>query len=345
MDLRKPREVKCWAVEMKIATLCCFVAIAAALPPVRVRKPPLRGGSLQRRLEVGSYFGVWYALNVLYNIENKKVLRIVDLPWTIAVSQLLVGAAYSQCAWCFRKRPKDLVGAMRDARWLALFHGAGQACTVIALGAGAVSSAHVIKALEPLFSAVFSALVERKLLSPAVYASLLPVVGGVGLAVAKDLQFSLLSFVAAMGSNVFFAGRAVFSKRAMHGRLSRLSPASLFGVVTTAAAIAMLPLALLVEGRYILDRVNSALATTAPLRLLGLTLASGLFHYLNNEVMYLTLGKVHPITLAVGNTLKRVVIILASLAVLGETMTPLAAAGASVAIAGTGVYSLLKQRG
>ena len=110
----------------------------------------------------------------------------------------------------------------------------------------------------------------------------------------------------------------------------------------------MLPVAAAFEGPVLLERINAATTNEAssctPLSLLGITLSSGLFHYLNNEVMYLTLGKVLPVTLAVGNTIKRIVIILASLVVLGESMQPLAALGASVAIVGTFGYSLLKQR-
>jgi hypothetical protein len=49
-------------------------------------------------------------------------------------------------------------------------------------------------------------------------------------------------------------------------------------------------------------------------------LISGLFHYLNNEVMYLALDAVHPITLAVGNTAKRVFIIVASLVSFGRCL-------------------------
>lgn len=44
--------------------------------------------------------------------------------------------------------------------------------------------------------------------------------------------------------------------------------------------------------------------------------------------MYLALGSVHPVTLAVGNTLKRVFIIVASLLVFRNPITP---AGESVA--------------
>ena len=71
---------------------------------------------------------------------------------------------------------------------------------------------------------------------------------------------------------------------------------------------------------------------------------SGLFHYLNNEVMYLVLARVHPVTLAVGNTLKRVVVILAALLVFQEPMTTETAVGTLVAIAGVLVYSVLKQK-
>lgn len=339
-----------------VATVCAEKALVPIQPPSC--KPGTRaistkgGAGLEQRLQIGFYFGLWYALNVLYNIQNKRVLSLVDLPWSVAVAQLAVGSLYSQTAWAtIRAPPSHLLTAMSETKWIALFHGAGQACTVIALGASAVSSAHVVKALEPLFSALVSAIVFQKMLNPKVYASLLPVVAGVALAVAKDLSFSPVSFVAAMSSNLFFACRAVLSKSTMQTpgpHLADLSPASFFGVVTTTSTLMMMPVALIIEGPRFKSELAACLSrvepATTPRALLGLTLGSGLFHYLNNEVMYLTLGKVHPITLAVGNTLKRIVIILASIIILGETMQPLAAFGAAVAIGGTFVYSIVKQR-
>eukprot|EP00466_Bigelowiella_natans_P005316 jgi/Bigna1/75644/fgenesh1_pg.36_\ len=107
---------------------------------------------------------------------------------------------------------------------------------------------------------------------------------------------------------------------------------------------------------------------------LYLSLSAGLFHYLNNEVMYLALDKgksvvieknanipplasflskdiekskytfvVHPVTLAVGNTLKRVFILVASVIIFHTSMSPTSIIGASIAIPGTLVYSLTKQ--
>ena len=72
-------------------------------------------------------------------------------------------------------------------------------------------------------------------------------------------------------------------------------------------------------------------------------ISSGLFHYLNNEVMYLVLSNVHPITLAVGNTMKRVFIIVASVLVFSTPITVQTAVGSTIGIGGVFVYSMMKQ--
>ena len=63
-----------------------------------------------------------------------------------------------------------------------------------------------------------SAVVAKEVMPLPVYAALLPVVGGVCLAVANDLSFSWFAFLTALGSNLAFALRAVLSKLAMAGR-------------------------------------------------------------------------------------------------------------------------------
>lgn len=72
-------------------------------------------------------------------------------------------------------------------------------------------------------------------------------------------------------------------------------------------------------------------------------IVSGLFHYLNNEVMYMALGSVHPVTLAVGNTMKRVFILVASVLVFRNPVTVQAGIGSAVGISGVLLYSLTKQ--
>mmetsp|Transcript_117412 Transcript_117412/g.336820 ORF Transcript_117412/g.336820 Transcript_117412/m.336820 type:complete len:220 (+) Transcript_117412:3-662(+) len=179
-----------------------------------------------------------------------------------------------------------------------------------------------------------------------VYATLIPVVGGVGYACMKELNFSWLAFTAAMASNVAFALRAVQSKVALQSGKdagTNLSPPNMFGLVTWAALFISIPIALIFE-RNFASLLSEALASVASkAQFYRAVLLSGLFHYLNNEVMYLALGSVHPVTLAVGNTMKRVFILVASVMVFRNPITVQAGIGSGVGIAGVLLYSLTKQ--
>jgi len=70
---------------------------------------------------------------------------------------------------------------------------------------------------------------------------------------------------------------------------------------------------------------------------------SGLSFYLYNEVSFYTLDSVHPITHAVGNTIKRVILILFSVIRFGTPMTTQSMIGSAVAIFGVFAYSIAKQ--
>ena len=240
---------------------------------------------------------------------------------------------------------------------------------MVSLGAGPVSFTHIVKALEPFFSALVSALYFGTWMHPVVYATLIPVVGGVGYACLKEKSFTWLAFGTAMGSNVAFALRAVLSKIAMTSSAgdgagdenplgTHLTAPNVFGLVTCAAFWISLPLALATEGASFF---RSAGITPEQLELPSLwqtavdaseqghvglirsIVLSGLFHYLNNEVMYLALSNVHPVTLAVGNTMKRVFIMVASVMVFRNQISLQAGIGSAIGISGVLLYSLTKQ--
>jgi len=277
-----------------------------------------------------------------------------------------------------------------------------------------VGFAHVVKAAEPLFSALASRAVLGQRMDVRVYLSLIPVVGGVVLACAGSDEFSWTGLAYGMGSNAFFAMRGVVSKIVMDasqssyspllppgrrgsdaprgeegerpanavdgrtdgdddddddddenvvvvedaGLLGRvgdegehappvgMSPANLFAAVTCASFVLSLPLALTFEGGILREILRVAAAGAAgggEAGILACIVASGLFHYLNNEVMYLVLSNVHPITLAVGNTAKRIFIIAAGVLVFATPVSLQTAIGSAIAIGGVFVYSLAKQ--
>ncbi|KAG5190996.1 triose-phosphate transporter family-domain-containing protein [Tribonema minus] len=309
---------------------------------------PATDGPAQKakRLKVLGYFVLWYLLNIGYNISNKATLNRVALPWLVSSVQLVIGSMYIALVWGLklRKAPKLSKANLKTVFPLAALHTTSHISAVIGLGAGAVGFVHVVKALEPLFTAALSALLLQKFMPLPVYASLLPVVGGVALASMKELSFSWVAFAGAMGSNVAAATRGVLAKKQMgQVQAPNMDPGNLYGVMTLIAAAILFPAALVVEGPRIKAVWAAAQAAGHTSRAIwrGMIL-SGLYFYLYNEVAFYCLNSIDATTHAVGNTVKRVVLLGVSVLVFGHQLTPLGATGSAVAIGGVLVYSLTK---
>jgi len=316
----------------------------------------IRGGDaapvvgLQDKLKIGFYFGLWYALNVIYNIMNKKLLNIIPAPVTVGTIQLGIGGLYAILLWLTKLRAAPTLTAKgKEIAWkVGAYHGSGQLFSMVALGAGPVSFTHIVKALEPFFSAMISGLIFGKWMRPQVYATLIPVVGGVGYACLKERSFSWLAFWMAMSSNLSFALRAVVSKTGMDSYIGEnMNAVNLFAVVTIASFFLCIPVTIISEKSMLLDLWTKATigkdAVMSSNDLVKAVITSGLFHYLNNEVMYLALSNVHPVTLAVGNTMKRVFIMVASVLVFHNPVSVQAGIGSGIGISGVLLYSLTKQ--
>ena len=125
-----------------------------------------------------------------------------------------------------------------------------------------------------------------------------------------------------------------------------MSEANLYAVLTILAFIFILPISFAVESPAMIGSTIKA-ATAAgfsPSYLWVQSLLAGAFYYLYNEVAFLALGRVNPVTHAVGNTIKRVVIIIASVIAFKTPISTLGVIGSSIAIAGTLLYSLAKSK-
>jgi len=302
--------------------------------------------NLMETLQIGTYFALWYLFNIGYNIYNKQALNVLDYPWTVATIQMATGVAYFVPMWILglRKAPKLSLAEIKTLIPIALCHTGVHVGAVVALGAGAVSFAHIVKASEPVVTCLLNFLFLGEVLPTAVYATLLPIIGGVAIASMKELSFTYLALAAAMLSNVCSSARGVLSKKTMSGKKigENLDAQNLYAVLTALSTIILIPLALAVEGTGFFSSFKNVVAggdfTTKSLSLLlGL---GGATYYAYNEVAFLALGKVNPVTHAVGNTIKRVVIIVASVVAFKTPMSTGSIIGSSVAIAGTLLYSL-----
>ncbi|KAL9182011.1 hypothetical protein ACHAXT_012354 [Thalassiosira profunda] len=304
------------------------------------------GSDLAETLKVGSYFALWYLFNIGYNIYNKQALNALAYPWTIATIQMATGILIFGPLWLtgLRKAPKLSGDDLKTLLPIALCHTGVHVGAVIALGAGAVSFAHIVKASEPVVTCGANALLLGEVLPAKVYATLLPIIGGVAIASMKELSFTFLALASAMLSNVSSSLRGVLSKKTMSGKKigENMDAQNLYAVLTAMSTLILIPLMLAIEGTGFLGAFKSAVeaGSFTNKSLSTLLLLGGATYYLYNEVAFLALGKVNPVTHAVGNTIKRVVIIVASVVAFKTPMSTGSIIGSSIAILGTLLYSL-----
>jgi len=313
---------------------------------------------LLNTLKAGVLFGLWYLFNIWYSLVAKMVLQWWKSPWLFAMLQLSIGSLWVVLQWVplptfglwgsgkrfapLRPAPSLTRADLCRLAPIAACLAAGHLASTFAMFYGTVAFANVVKTAEPIFTCFFSAALLRQFFSLPVYATLLPIMGGVAYASAKELQFSWISLGTAMASNVAFALRAILAKVSMGATgSSAMSPADLFAVVNMLGSAMLIPVALLVEGRGAADNWASSLAKgVSQTQLVKLIVATGVTYYLYNELAFMCLGVVHPITHAVANTIKRVAVIAISILYFNNPVTREGILGSAIAVVGVLLYSL-----
>ena len=326
---------------------------------------------LLERLEVAGYLSLWYLFSAVYNIYNKKALNTLGLPWFVATVQMGTGLLLFIPLWLSKIREfpatsrSELFEIFGYMKSVALYQTLTHISGVIALGSGVVSFTQVVKASEPVFTALISALFLKEFLPWQVYLTLVPVCVGVAIASTTELTFSWYCLMAGIIANVFAAARGVFGKTQMCGEtscLEQLSPENYYAILTILSFVMLVPATALAEGTQVItvmkaaySQIQSSGGTVTgllqqtfkgtssiqnPIQGLFHTLLSGVLFYAYNEVSFKTLNKVHPVTHAVSNTVKRIVIILSSVIVFRNKMTPSGVFGACLAISGVFFYSV-----
>jgi solute carrier family 35 protein E1 len=303
--------------------------------------------SLLKTIKIGIYFALWFGLSTGYNLQNKVRLNLLPLPWCQSAFSLFIGSAFVMPLWLsgIRKKPILTKDAIFTLLPIAFCHSIGHIGAVVSANSGAVSFTQIVKAAEPVFTCFLSALILGSKVAPLTVLSLVPIVFGVALASVSELSFTWMAFGGAMLSNLAFAVRNICSRASMDKpKGENMTPENLFGVLTVMSFCFALPLALIMEGPKALAVTSASIAANGLKPILAASAATGLYFYTYNEVAMLALNNVNPVTHAVANTIKRVVILLACVIFFKTPMTPLCTAGSSIAIFGGYLYSLAKGR-
>lgn len=301
------------------------------------------------------YLAVWYIGNIYYNIYNKKACIALgknaagasNLHWALSAAQLFVGVLFVIPMWLLgvRDKPNMTTENWKELSPVGLWASLAHAFSVLALGAGAVSFAQIVKAAEPVFAAATNALLLKDIDHPMVYAALLPIIGGVGLASLKEMSFTWTALIAAALANQSAAFKNVVSKGVMKKPWAKgLGPQNTYSVVNILALIATLPFVAFFDAKDFVPVWDTIVAAGQATDAIKFSIFSGLAFYIYNEASFLCLSRLSPVTHSVANTLKRVVIIIASCIVFRNPMSLEGAIGSGIAVMGTLLYSLSKKK-
>lgn len=296
-----------------------------------------------QKVKIGLYFATWWALNVVFNIYNKKVLNAYPFPWLTSTLSLACGSLMMLISWATRiaEPPKTDLEFWKTLFPVAVAHTIGHVAATVSMSKVAVSFTHIIKSGEPAFSVLVSRLLLGETFPVPVYLSLVPIIGGCALAAVTELNFNMIGFMGAMISNLAFVFRNIFSKKGMKGK--SVSGMNYYACLSMLSLLILTPFAFAVEGPQMWAAGwKTALSQIGP-QFIWWMAAQSVFYHLYNQVSYMSLDQISPLTFSIGNTMKRISVIVSSIIIFHTPVQPVNALGAAIAILGTFLYSQAKQ--
>ncbi|CAK8995817.1 unnamed protein product, partial [Durusdinium trenchii] len=262
-----------------------------------------------------------YGANIAYNVINKRVLLAHPHPCLVTGINLLSSSLCCIACWMF--------GVMRFPRtlnWsfylklmgLAVLHWSGMLFSNISVSEVHISFTHTVKAAEPFFTAVFTAVLIGNKPTIRAWMSLLVVIAGIVVASTAEISFTWRGFWAAMMSNVVVALRTVLTKMAMDRHV--LDPLNFQALLQCAAFIVSIPVALLFNLHAVREIAQDTAALPSIL-LIGPLVWT--FNVASIVILVHTTTVVHSMI----RSMRRPLLVLASIITFGTSITHLNALG------------------
>ena len=308
-----------------------------------------------------------YAGNTKYNEYNKGALDAVGgktagMTMTVSTMQLGVCALYALILWVIGLNPVKLCGFQAPDKQalpkstkddiiktvpVGFCAAAAHSSSVFALG-GDPLFGQIVKAGEPVMSAIVNTLFYGKPPSVLKAACLPIIVGGVMFASLKKqaeggyaLKFDMTALQFGLLANCFAAFKGSESKKLMTdpGIKKRYGGVgNQYAVTEILAFLISLPVMFLTEGAKFGEFVE-LFKTSSDLQF-NLVM-SGMMFYLYNELATMTIKATGAVTASVANTAKRVIVLVYMAMVTGKALTDEQKIGAAVAIGGVLLYSVI----
>jgi solute carrier family 35 protein E1 len=292
---------------------------------------------------------VWYTTASVSITTSKLVLNALPYPFTLCVSQFVLGAIISKAITLAYPNlgHRHHSVATKDHEppflWIVLIafsYTLGFVFTNTAFNLVNVSFAETIKAAEPISSVLIGFLILSEKNNWQTYASLIPICAGIAISCKGDYGFKLSGFIFALLSNFCFSYRAVLSKHLFKVHGFGVDEMTLFTYISVIGLTLLIPICGYIEGINVIQLVimNKNIAVfVVPLYLLN-----GLAYATYNMMSIAVLSRTDLVTHAVLNAFRRVFIIMTTSYFFQVRLSVLNIAGIFVAVAGVVSFAVAK---
>lgn len=302
-------------------------------------------------------FFAWYAASVLCTAISKVLVRdLFPSAYWLSFGQFVVAAFVGN--FMVRQMtgskpyqvPKDHLGQrMRRELWVLSF---GFSFGMLALNKGYeymhVSLVETLRATEPVVSAALaSLLLPSEAPSALQCATLLPVVAGACLSSAGSADFTGLGLLWVFASNLCFCWRTIKYKQVR--KEFGFDDWNLFYQICRRGSVCQLIYALLGDFSGFqqgLSQLSMAAMTYPPsawLSAIFLVVLNGIFYYTYLQFSWVILTRVPVVTHAVGNSMRRPVVLICNVLYFRNEISLMNAGGICLAFGGVLLYTKAKK--
>ncbi|CAG7730047.1 unnamed protein product [Allacma fusca] len=293
-------------------------------------------------------FVAWHAISAGHNILAKVILNEFNYPLTVTATQFLLTTLliWPVVGFHWVDMSQKNNESMSKRYWLVwlLPLAVGKVITTTSsqwsLAKLSLSYVHTVKASQPIFTVAFIRIAFQKKQTGLVYLSLIPILGGVGLASYSEDTFNISGFISVLIATSSFALQNIYNKQLLSE--TNMHSFRLVLILSQLSLLLFAPIWLATDFRTILDQILANNAQINWLKVFGLLLADGILSFVQTLLAFVFLSLVSHLTYSVANATKRIEIILGGIIILHDHASVFKVIGMCLAVSGVFFYTFAK---